>query len=444
MRRSRKSSVTIGGQVYDLEAPGLKCVRRRRTTDLYWACDEGEEFSAYKPRSVRIHVNTSATEAHDVDRALQAIEDICRREQGAMLSWADGHRADRERLAPRFDGTMGSLIALCRSDPESGYQDLKSNTKASYDEAFKVVTETIGSRRLDCIHSKWFRTCYRNWRAPASVGGPERLRRAYYAIQVVRVALDYGVQSGLPNCQRLRDGMSKIRFAKNAPREEAMTYSQAVAIVDRCLRSNDISMALCQAVQWDTMMRQKDTIGEWRPEPACYQLKPGEIRRGQRVWSGLTIDKLEPGATLVVRTTKTAQPVVHLISECHLILRCLPYVDRSAPHAPVAVNSHGTPWADHRSFGKAWRSYADRCGVPQTVRNMDSRAGGITEASAGGASDDDLATQAGQADKSTTRRIYKRQAVEVSRRVQSSRRAARKIDNQPSPNPSHDTQGDEP
>jgi hypothetical protein len=186
-------------------------------------------------------------------------------------------------------------------------------------------------------------------------------------------------------------------------------------------------MALAQATHWDTMLRQKDIIGQWRAEVGDYSLRTGEIRKGRLVWSGLTLDMIAPGKTLVVRTSKTSQPVVHLVDECQLIMSCMPYVDRRVPNAPMAQSSLGMPWNDHRAFGRAWRRYADEAGVPPTVWNMDVRASGITEATAGGATDDDLASSAGHATKATTRRVYKRKAPAISQRVQSSRRAARQV-----------------
>lgn len=62
-----------------------------------------------------------------------------------------------------------------------------------------------------------------------------------------------------------------------------MTYVHAKAFVDHCLAHSNWRMALCQAIQWDTSLRQKDVIGQWRTEPETYQLRLGEIRGGRKV-----------------------------------------------------------------------------------------------------------------------------------------------------------------
>jgi hypothetical protein len=215
-----------------------------------------------------------------------------------------------------------------------------------------------------------------------------------------------------------------MSFEKNPPREETMTFEHAEAIVDICLNADDVGMALSQAIQFDCMFRQGDVIGQWRAEQATYILRPGEVRRGPKVWSGMTIDQIQPDRELAVRTSKTGQPVVHAINKCTLIMRCIERLDRTNPIAPVASRPGGRPWADRQAFSKAWRKYATEAGVPKSVWNMDNRASAITEAAAAGVSDDDIANTAGN-DKRTARRVYKRKGREISERVQAARQAAR-------------------
>ncbi|MGE3992558.1 MAG: hypothetical protein AB7F49_32100, partial [Pseudorhodoplanes sp.] len=52
---------------------------------------------------------------------------------------------------------------------------------------------------------------------------------------------------------------------------------------------------------------------------------------------------------------------------------------------PVIVyEKTGRPW-NQTYFRQAWRGLANDCGIPKSVRNMDSRAGAITEATDAGA-----------------------------------------------------------
>lgn len=423
-RRSRNGKLLVAGKEVSLNAPGLKQIKRRDRVDLYWVKDEAPLFADYRPATVRIHVDLSDPDAK------QKIEDICGREQEAMLLWLEeGTRGDKERLKPKFNGTFGSLCDLYESDEESGYADLQGNTKLSYRDSLKIIRNDIGLRRIDLVAPKYFRTCYRAWKKPAQKGGEERVRRAHGAIGQIKIVLGYGIEANYfaLHCERLLKAMSKMRFAKNPPRGITMTFEQARAIICEALESTDVSTALVQALQYECFLRQIDIVGKWRIEPANYVLKSGEIRRGKKVWHGMTVGMiLNDEKLLRVRTSKTAQFVAHAIEKCELVMMCLEKLGAADRDQPVACRVDGSPWTDHRDFGKHWREYANKAEVPKNVWNMDNRASGITEATAAGAAHDDLASGAAHASKSTTRKIYMRGAKEISERVQSARQKSRR------------------
>lgn len=254
--RSRKVTLVVAGQAVQLDAPGLKAIKRGKT-------QEADEFKFYPTKTARIYVDLSSVDTCDFD----LIETICQREQQAMLTWADGNVSDATRLAHQYNGTIGSLATLYRSIAESAFQYIKANSKESYEAELKVVVETIGARRLDHLSPKAFRAYYDRWKAPAQEGGEERVSRAHGCITMVRGILSYGVEADIPDCERLRKGLSQMRFAKNPPRDDTMTYAQAEAIVDECLKHGDVHMGLTQALQYECFLRQGDIRGEWRPEP---------------------------------------------------------------------------------------------------------------------------------------------------------------------------------
>jgi len=167
--RRRKSRLLIGGRQLELEAPGLKQIKRKDRFELYWAKGEEAVFSEYRPATVRIHVDLSDPSAASL------IEAICRREQDAMLLWLEDHGVnDLDRLKPKFNGTFASLCELYQSDPESGYADLQNNTQSSYRDSLKIIRNDIGQRRIDHVTAKYFRTCYRNWKSHQICAGPSR------------------------------------------------------------------------------------------------------------------------------------------------------------------------------------------------------------------------------------------------------------------------------
>jgi hypothetical protein len=204
--RRRPVTVKLGEQSLEIQAPGFKAIRRGAEKHFYWIKDDHTEFALYEPKTVRIYVD-----GLDPQAACERIQRICVREQEAMLAWADDNASDRERLGPKYDGTLNSVIVLYTGDEESSFQNLKANTRQSYADSLKVVADTIGLRRLDHLHPKNFRRYYNNWRAPAEPGGEERVRRAYGCIQMVRVVLSYGIEADIPRNGGRRSGCRRSR-----------------------------------------------------------------------------------------------------------------------------------------------------------------------------------------------------------------------------------------
>ncbi|MEH2505616.1 hypothetical protein V1290_004427 [Bradyrhizobium sp. AZCC 1578] len=134
-KRKRSAIVQIAGQNVAIDAPGLKQIKRTNRVDLYWAKDENALFADYKPATVRIHVDFSRPDA------FETIENICRREQAAMELWLEDRGDDRERLRPKFNGTVGSLCLIYENDPESGFADLQQNTQSSYRDGSKLFAK---------------------------------------------------------------------------------------------------------------------------------------------------------------------------------------------------------------------------------------------------------------------------------------------------------------
>jgi site-specific recombinase XerD len=90
----------------------------------------------------------------------------------------------------------------------------------------------------------------------------------------------------------------------------------------------------------------------------------------------------------------------------------------------VICDTSGIPWSANE-YRRKWRIVANHAGVPKTVRNMDSRAGAITEATEAGADLEHVKHAATHSDISQTQR-YSRGANEKIASVQKTRIEFRK------------------
>jgi integrase len=104
-------------------------------------------------------------------------------------------------------------------------------------------------------------------------------------------------------------------------------------------------------------------------------------------------------------TTKTAAIAAHDLKLCPLVLDVLEHIPAAARVGPLIVDeTAGRPYAEH-AYAREWRAVARKAGIPDTVWNMDARAGGISEADDAGADLDMIRSAAGHTQASTTARM---------------------------------------
>jgi hypothetical protein len=428
-RRRRTVTLKLNNSEYRFEAPGFKSIRRvDGMPDLYWVAPNDAVAAGYPTKTVRIHVDASSAEDNQQAEAIIAkIASECHSQQNAVLAWLDGEQDDRERLGPKFDGTIASLADCYESDVDSAYQELQDNTAEGYKPWLVMVRKTVGARLISRVVPKDFRRWYREWKRMSTSRNTDGTRQAYGGIQIMRILLNHGIESGFKNCRALREDMDRMRFKKNPPRSTTMTYAQVCALIEEAWRRGDLFMALTEAIQFECLLRQNDVIGQWRKIKPGYVAEEGDVKVAGKYWRGMTLDMIRRGDELVVQTSKTGQPVVHAISACQLVLKCLEKVDTDAAPGPIARQPNGLPWPDRQSFSKAWREIATAAGIPKSVWNMDNRASGITEASEAGVSDDDIKKQTGHADIEILGTVYKRRGGAASKRSHEMRRKSREL-----------------
>ena len=58
---------------------------------------------------------------------------------------------------------------------------------------------------------------------------------------------------------------NRLRFVQPARRAKKLELHHVNAFIAKALEMDRLSLALSTAIQFDTVMRQKDVIGEWEP-----------------------------------------------------------------------------------------------------------------------------------------------------------------------------------
>jgi len=346
----------------------------------------------------------------------------CHRLTAEMKQWLSG-RTGRDAT---FDGTIRSVINFWQVEPSSPYQALEASSRHPYDVYARMIVETVGERRVDALDGRDLRRWHAEWSAPLEQGGKPRLAAARMALIVLKTALTFAATCRKPGCADLRDILRDMRFSGPRPRTEAPTAAEVIAVRTAAHELGHGPLALACALQFEGVMRQEDVRGKWVP---LSDKKASLIIDGREKWIGPMWAQIDEHLILRYTPQKTqftsgAQVVLDL-NELPMVIEELSKVPVEARRGPLIVNPHtGLPYK-YETFRDMWRKAANRAGIKTTVWNRDLRAAGVTEGRQAGAPSDDLAKQAGHANKRTTARVYDRDRLEAARRVAQARVAYR-------------------
>lgn len=392
------------------KATGLKARRRADGSPVwYWAASKcSRKARNYPVKTVRLE--NQEPDGHDA-RAAQ-----CERLTAELHEWLDENDRGRKISKIGFTGTISSLLDHYELHPQSPFQKLKYNTQFVYQQTIAVVRKTVGARKLVNLTGLDFMRWYDEYAAPDAEDGPRKINRAHKAITMIRIALAWGVVLELPQCKRLKGILNEMKFPEPKARTNFLTIEHVRSIISAAHHMGRPSIALAQAIQFELTMRQKDVIGEWVPD---------KKRKDVKHWkNGLTWESIGADGILRKITTKTGAMAVFEVALYPLVVQELAR-HHGPRRGPLIINEQtGEPYYNER-FAHIWRQIARAAGVPDDVYNMDSRSGGITEATDAGASIEAVRHHATHSDGATTQR-YSRQTLTKTQSVAKIRLASRK------------------
>lgn len=392
------------------DAPGIK-PRRKADGSVVWywvAAQCSRKAASYPLKTVRLK---DQTPGGDAARAAQ-----CQQLHMELQLWLNDIDPNRVFDKAGFDGTVAALIRYYRDHPQSPYHKLKYNSQHVYDQHLDILRDVVGKRRLGTLTGVDFLAWYEKF----AEGG--RVSLAHKLMNMFRIAVSWGVVLELPQTVRLRDILAEMRFSKPPPRATFLSYEQAVDIIAQAHEMGLPSIALAQALQFELTLRQKDVIGEWIPGGDDAS---GAITTSGRRWAnGLLWSHIGPDGVLRKVTTKTGAEAVFEIARYPLVVQELARWQGPKVGPMIIDERSGLPYRNER-FSKRWRDVATAAGVPADVFNMDSRAGGITEATDAGAPIEAVRHHATHRDARTTMR-YSRQTLTKTSSVADIRSSSRK------------------
>lgn len=401
-------------------APGLAWRPRANGWLAVWVARQDIVKRGFTPETQRLIL----FDAEPTEDQVKYIQSECRRLQDEMLAFGKSDAAG-------FNGLMNGLTRSYLTDPESPFHGLRFVTRKGYRRLCSKLDRDCGERSLSALTGRDFRKWYDRWRWPEGSllpdgrvvkEGPEQAPIAHALITMIRNLLGFGIafeveQSlGTAHCARLKAIIGEMEFQKGSPRTETINAQQCADICAAAGRLGLPSIALAQALQFELAIRQKDAIGEWVP-----MSEPGvsDVTNAQRQkWLyGVRWEEIDGNMILTHKMTKSrkGKEFVFNLSLCPMVMAEIGgTIPASGPM--VVCEATGLPWKP-TNFRNKWRECANAVGIPRHIQNMDSRAGGTTEAIEATGGDLEAARkQAGHSDSRTTQR-YSRDLLKSNSKV---------------------------
>lgn len=287
---------------------------------------------------------------------------------------------------------------------------LRYASRIHYDALMRMIESEYGAEPVAQIKGRTIQHWYDGW----SVNS---ISTAHAKIKMLRTLFSFGTAFlEDDDCIRISGVLSKMKFQMPQARSERLTANQAMLIRAKAHEMGRPSIALAQAFQFELMLRQKDVIGEWVPlaEVGMSDTLDGT---GMKWLRGIRWEEIDQNMVLVHITSKRKKKITVNLNNAPMVMEELALLKDRPASGPIIISEFDSlPWTKEE-FRRWWRKIADACGIPKEVKNMDSRAGAITEASDAGADLEHIRHAATHSNISMTQR-YSRGAEEKIAQVQ--------------------------
>jgi hypothetical protein len=328
-------------------------------------------------------------------------------------------RAINMPAAPVLHGpTLGDIARQYQTDPLSTFHKLRFHVRRNHEGLLRRIIARHGSTPLSEITGRTLIAWHAEWASDGKVA----MGHAFTA--QIRTLCGFGFTLLADReCERLCLVLNKMRFAMAPSRVDRLTAEQVEAVRMWAHIVGWHSIALAQAFQFELMLRQKDVIGEWVPKSETGT--SDVVWHGQKWLRGIRWSEISDDLILTHITSKRQKPIVVDLKLAPMVMEELEFLDEMPDDEPVIMcESTCMPYATPE-FRRKWRIVANYAGIPENVRNMDSRSGAISEAFAAGVNGERIQKSATHSDIGMTQKYNRGDAMAASSEVQLGRVAAR-------------------
>ncbi|MHC2334890.1 hypothetical protein [Bradyrhizobium sp. USDA 4454] len=256
--------------------------------------------------------------------------------------------------------TLDQLIDFYLADPNSGLSNLSYRARENSRRYLRRIKAEKGACPVGQINASTLVYWNQMWGRDGKNATARALKSQMKSL------FAYGATTNRDaKCIELLEAIKCIHNETVARPTAKLTIEQARAIIAKAHEWGLHSIALAQALQFETPLTQRDCLGEYVPSE--YPGSTNVIWRGMKWLHGLRWS--EVGDDLILRRRKLDLD----LKNAPLVLAELDYWnDFRRGDSPMIINEGtGAPW-NASEFRRKWRRIANAAQVPASLRNMDS------------------------------------------------------------------------
>jgi len=253
-----------------------------------------------------------------------------------------------------FAMSFGFLIQQYRTDPESGFHQLRFKTRENYESQLRRLENEMAGDMIASFDEDRIEQKFEEWS-----GGGARLPMARALLGMVRRLATFGsTVLKSRDCRELKLTLHDMRFeTPTQANNERLTREQAEKIIDKAHEMGLSSIAVAQAFQFDCGLKQKDVIGEWVPRSEPGESDVIDNETNMKWLRGLRWEQIDDNLVLRHVTSQRGEAVELPLKDAPLVLAMIS--GRKKSNGPIIIaEKTGKPYLTH-TFRRTWRVVAD-------------------------------------------------------------------------------------
>ncbi|MBR9823070.1 MAG: recombinase [Rhodobacteraceae bacterium] len=325
-------------------------------------------------------------------------------------------------------GTWGWLIHRYKTDRHSPIHGVKANTRQGYVIFMDKLDRAIG--KVSIAATNYTVLC------DLRDGMRDKGRSASYIKRIfthLRILANYGALIEHEPAVKVASVLSGMRIQSPPKKSSAPTREQIRAIVDQADEQGLFAFATGLLLQWVFCLRAVDVRGHWLE---CDPKAGGVVRelarnrrqlhlprKFERWQDGLTWDMFDEGLTgfskTISKTSKSMpEPLWFDLTHAPELRSRLFMLSTRGRIGPVIVGERKEMPYTRNGWTEAFIRCRRAAGIPETVKMMDTRSGGLTEAGKLGLDPFILRDAAGHSQVSTTDRYIRGRSDSIAKVVE--------------------------